>query len=114
MFRTELKIQEVATLVHSNHSQMVDKVAAAAGIRQGSCHELLSHDLNMSYVTQHSVLRFLMLDQRDDRMSICSDLIDNADKHGMFHNRIITGDETWRFLHDPQLKRQLAIIAKKE
>jgi hypothetical protein len=30
--RTELKIQEVATLVHVNHSQMADEVTAAAGL----------------------------------------------------------------------------------
>jgi hypothetical protein len=41
-------------------------------------------------------------------MSICSDLIDNSDKDEMFLNRIITGDETWCFLYDPQLKRQPA------
>jgi hypothetical protein len=36
------------------------------------------------------------------------DLIDSADKNGMFVNWIITGDETWCFLYDPQLKRQSA------
>jgi hypothetical protein len=41
-------------------------------------------------------------------MRTCSDLIDSADKDSMFLNRIITGDETLSFLHDPQLKRQSA------
>jgi hypothetical protein len=88
MFRTELKIQEVAMLVHANHSQMVDDIAAAPGISRGTC-------LNMSHVTQHSVPRILMQEQRDDHMSICGDLIDIADKDTTFLNQIITGDE-WR------------------
>jgi hypothetical protein len=49
--RTELKIQEVATLVCANHSQMTDVIAAAsaaAGISHGTCHKILSDDLNMS------------------------------------------------------------------
>jgi hypothetical protein len=47
--RTELKIQEVATLVHANCSQMVDEItAAAAGISHGTCHRILSDYLNMS------------------------------------------------------------------
>jgi histone-lysine N-methyltransferase SETMAR len=62
----------------------------------------------MSHVTQHSVPGILMQDQHDDCMSICHDLIDTADKDGMFLNRIITGDETWCFLYDLQLKQQSA------
>jgi hypothetical protein len=50
-FRTELKIQEVATLVRANRSQTVDEMAAAAaaaaGISHGTCHKILSADLNM-------------------------------------------------------------------
>jgi predicted ArsR family transcriptional regulator len=53
--RTELKIQEIATLLCANCSQTVDEIAAAAGISHGTCHKILSDDLNMSRVTQHSV-----------------------------------------------------------
>jgi hypothetical protein len=110
MVRTELKIQEVATLVHANCSQMVDEIAAAAaGTSHGTCQKILSDNLNMSRVTKYSVVpRVLIQDQRNDRMSICGDLIDGADKDGTFLNRIITGDETWCFLYDPQLKQQSA------
>jgi hypothetical protein len=53
-------------------------------------------DLNMSLVTQHSVQRTLVQD-RDSRMSICGDLIINADKDRMFLNLIITGDKNMVF-----------------
>jgi hypothetical protein len=75
-------------------SQTVDEIAAAAtaaGISHDTCHKMLSDDLNMSRVTQHSVPRFLMQDQCENHMSICGDLIDSADKDGTFLNRIITG-----------------------
>jgi hypothetical protein len=99
--RTELKNQEFATLVRANHFQTVDEITAA-GISHGTCHKILSDDLNMSRVTQHSVSRVLTQDQCDDHMSICSDLIDSADKDETFLNWIITGDEMWCFLYDPQ------------
>jgi hypothetical protein len=105
--RTELKIQEVATLVRTNCSQTVDEIPAG-GISHGICHKILSDNVNMSCVTQHSVSRVLMQNQRDDCMSIYGDLIDSADKDGMFLSQFITGDETWCFLYDPQLKRQSA------
>jgi hypothetical protein len=89
---------------------MVDEItAAAAGISHGTCHEILSDDLNMSHVTQHSVPCVLTQDQCDIRMSICRVLIDSADKDGTFLNCIITGDETWCFVYDLQLKQQSAI-----
>jgi hypothetical protein len=53
------KIKEAATLVGANLSQAIDEVkaaaAAAAGISQDTCHNILSDDLNISRVTQHSV-----------------------------------------------------------
>ncbi|KAJ4445723.1 hypothetical protein ANN_12408 [Periplaneta americana] len=92
--RTERKIQEVATLVRANRSQSVDDIAATVGVSHGTCYKILSDDLNMSRVTQHSVPRILSQDQRDDRMTICGDLISSADDDPTFLNRIITGDET--------------------
>jgi hypothetical protein len=71
---------------------MIDEIAAAAGINHGTCHKILSGDLNMSHVTQHSIPRILTQD-RDNRMSICGDLIDGADKDGTFINWIIIGDK---------------------
>jgi hypothetical protein len=95
--------------VHAIRSQTVDEIASAAGISHATCHRILSDGLNMSGVTQHSVPRVPAQDQCDDRMSICSDLINSADKDGMFLNRIVTGDETLCFyLYDPRLKRQSA------
>ncbi|KAJ4436093.1 hypothetical protein ANN_18720 [Periplaneta americana] len=106
--RTECKIQEVATLVSANRSQSVDDIVATVGVSHGTCYKILCDDLNMSHVTQHSVPRILSQDQRDDRMTICGDLISSADDDPTFLNLIITGDETWCFLYDPQLKRQSA------
>jgi hypothetical protein len=116
--RTELKIQKVATLVHANCSQTVVEIAAAAataeGISHGTHYKILSDELNMSRVTQHSVPQVMTQNQCDDHLSISGELIDSADTDGTFLNRIITGDETCCFLYDLQLKQQLAIIAMKE
>ena len=57
--RTERKIEEVAMLVRANRSQTVDDLAAAVGVSHGTCFKILTDDLNMSRVTQHSVPRIL-------------------------------------------------------
>jgi hypothetical protein len=84
MVRTEVMIQEVAMLVHVNFSKMVAEVGALAGISHGTCHIILSDDLNMSHVTMHDVPHALKQDQHDDHTSNCSDLINNSDKVGNF------------------------------
>ena len=60
--RTKPKIEEVATLVRANRSQSVDDLAVAVGICHGTRHKILSDDLNMSPVSQHSVQRLLTQD----------------------------------------------------
>jgi hypothetical protein len=97
MVGNELKMQEFVKLLHANCSQMVEEVTAAAGISHGTCHKILSDDLNMSHVIQRSVPCILMHDQRDDHVSTCRDLINSVDKDGTFLNQITTGDETWFF-----------------
>jgi hypothetical protein len=106
--RTEYKIEEVATLVRANRSQSVDDIAAAVGISHGTRHKILADDLNMSHVSEHCDPRVLTQDRRDDRMTICGNLVSSADEVETFLNMIIITDETWRFLYDPQLKRQSA------
>jgi hypothetical protein len=46
-----------------------------------------------------------MKEKSGEHMSTCGGLINSADKDGTFLNRIITGNETWCFLYDPQLKQ---------
>jgi hypothetical protein len=86
--RTEIKIHDVAKFVCAKCSQMVDEIATAAGISHGTCHKILSDDLNMSRVTRCSVPCVLTQDKHDD----CS-----ADKNWKFFIRIIRGDE-WQLL----------------
>jgi hypothetical protein len=41
--------------------------------------------------------QFLTLEQRDDRVTSCQNIIAMADADKIFVNKIITGDETWLF-----------------
>ena len=77
-------------LVCTNRSQSVDVLAAAVGVSHGKCYKILTDDLNMSRVIQHSVPRILTQDQRDDPMTICGDVISSADDDPTFLNWIVT------------------------
>jgi hypothetical protein len=93
--RTECKIEDVATLVRDNRFQSVDDIAKAVGINHGTRHKVLTHDLNISRVSDHCVPRVLTQVQRDNRTTICGDLMSSADEDETSLNWIITEDETW-------------------
>jgi hypothetical protein len=93
-------------LLCASYSQGANKVTAA-GISHGTCHKVLI-TWSYSIITQHDVPCVLTHDQYGDRMSTCGDLINRAHKDGTFLNQIITGDETWCFPYNPQLRWQLA------
>ena len=44
----------------------------------GTCQKILTEDLRMRRVTAKFVLRLLTAEQKDDRVSICTDLRDRA------------------------------------
>jgi hypothetical protein len=92
--KTEFKIQEFAMLVRAKRSQTVDSLAAAAatGISHCTRHKILSDDLNMSRVTQHSTPCILRQDQHDNHTSICSDPIHSADEDVTFYQLV----HNWR------------------
>jgi hypothetical protein len=105
MVNSELRIQKVA--MHANHFKTLHEVAAAAGSSHGTCHKILSDDMNMSrYLAQCSMRPDA--NQCDSHMRTFCNLIDSVDKDGTSLNWIITGDETWCVIYCLQLKLQWA------
>lgn len=100
---------EIAMLVCANRSQMVDEVTATGGISHGTCNKILSNDLNIFRVTQHSVPFVLMQEQCNNRESNSRHQIDNSDNDGIYLNWVRKGDKTRSFLYDPQMKLQSSI-----
>ena len=84
--RIERIVEDVGTLVRANRSQYLDHLTAAVGVSHGTCYKILTDELNMCPVTQHSVPHIPTQDQRHDRMTICGDLISRADVNLRFAN----------------------------
>jgi hypothetical protein len=64
--------------------------------------QIFTDDLEMRTFSAKMVPRFLTDDQKQRRLHSSSNLLHNVE---MF-DRVITGDETWCFQHDPETKRQ--------
>lgn len=84
----------------------VREIAEDCNISVGSCHEILVEKLGMHRVAAKFVPRLMSEDQKDNRITICQELIDRANDYDMFMRQIITGDETWVYGYDVETKVQ--------
>jgi len=64
--------------------------------------KILTEELQMRRVSAKCVPRLLTAEQKDDRMSICTDLRERAQNDLNFISSVITGDESW---FDPESKQ---------
>ena len=51
------------------------------------------------------VPRLLTAEQKDDRVSVCTDLRERAQNDPYFMSSVITGDESWVYGYDPETKQ---------
>ena len=59
----------------------------------------------MRCVTAKFVPRLLTAEQKDDRMSICTDLRDRTQNDSNFMTLVNTGNQCWVYGHDPETKQ---------
>jgi hypothetical protein len=104
--RTELNIADVADLV-KNDRRIASRMTESLNIPKAS-----SSDSERGFGKEKVVCTFcstpLTLEQREDRVTSCQDIITMADEDKNYFNKIITGDETWCFAYDPETKRQIS------
>ena len=62
-------------------------------------------DLDMRKVCAKMVQKELAEEQKQRRVTICRDLLERQDD---IFGRVITGDETWVYQYDPEIKWQSA------
>ena len=95
----------VREIIRADRRLTIREVAEKVRIAFGSCQKILTEDLRMRRVTAKFVPRLLTAEQKDDRMSICTDLRDRAQNDPNFMSSVITGDECWVYGCDPEKKQ---------
>ena len=76
-------IERVRQIICEDRRHTIDEVSMLVGISHGTCHKILTEDLEMQRV-----------DQKQQRLDICLDLRENAANDPIFLSNVITGDET--------------------
>ena len=102
---TEETVARVREIIRADRYLTIREVAEEVRIAFGTCQKLLTEDLRMRSVTAKFVPCLLTAEQKDDRMSICTDLSDRAQNDPNFMSSVITGDECWVYGYDPETKQ---------
>ena len=97
--RNDTCIQKVKEIIDADRRQTVDDVCLSAGISHGSCHTILRHDLGFKksgFYVPHK----LNQEQKEKRVEVCLDLLDQTVNDEKFLEKIVTGDESCVYPYD--------------
>ena len=94
-----------AKIIRADQGLTIREVAENVGIAFGTCQKILTEELQMRHVSAKFVPRLLTVEQKDDRVSICTDLRERAQNNPNFMSSVITGDESWVYGYGPETKQ---------
>jgi len=98
-------VAHVREIIRADQRLTIREAAEEVRIAFGTCQKILTEDLRMRCVTAKFVPRLLTAEQKNDRVSICTDLRDRAQNDLNFMSSVITGDECWVYGYDPETKQ---------
>ena len=102
---TEETVARVREIISADRCLTIREVAEEVRIAFGMCQKILTEDLRMRRVTAKFVPCLLTAEQKDDRVSVCTDLRDRAQNDPNFMSSVTAGDECWVYGYDPGTKQ---------
>ena len=67
---------------------------------------IITEDLEMRKICAKMVPRLLNEGQKERRVQVCQDILEQHETEPNLLKRVVTGDESWIFEYDPLTKRQ--------
>lgn len=99
-------VKKVEKMVLNDRRITIREVADEVGISIGSCHNIFSNVLGMKRVAAKFIPKLLNFDQKNNRMNIAQELLNDVNDDPSLLERVITGDETWVYGYDVETKAQ--------
>jgi hypothetical protein len=63
-------------------------------------------ELDMWHIAEKCLPSLISSDQEEYCIAVCTELKGQAESDSIFISTLITGDESWVFLYDPETKQQ--------
>jgi transposase len=99
-------IENVRFLILEDCRSTIREIADEVGISTGSAHSIVTEDLHMCRVVAKSVPKLLSQEQQQLRPEVVRDMLECANVDPEFLKTLITGDETWVYGYDLEMKVQ--------
>uniref|UniRef100_A0A8C4Q4B9 Mos1 transposase HTH domain-containing protein n=1 Tax=Eptatretus burgeri TaxID=7764 RepID=A0A8C4Q4B9_EPTBU len=99
-------IERVKQMVCADHRLTVRMIAEEFSINKDTVWSIISENLEMHKVCAKMVPKLLSEDQKQQRVTVCEDIIERLEDDPDLLGRVITGDESWIFEYNPKTKRQ--------
>ena len=106
MSSTPKNVETIRRLVHEDRRRTIKDIAAIVNVSHGTVQTFLTCDLNMYRVAAKFVPRLLTPEQKEHLVTICQELRQRALDDPSFMSSVITGDESWVYGYDPEIKQQ--------
>jgi len=84
----------VRELIRANRRLTIHEHSVEAGVPYGTCQAILTQDLNMRRVAEKFVPRILTAEQKEWRLYVATNMLQEAESDENCMGQIITGDET--------------------
>ena len=105
--KNEKNVDSVRSLVEEDRRLTICEIAQAVNISIGSAHSILTKDLGLSKLSARWVSKALRPDQLSLRCDLSTAILTKMEANeDAFFSRIVTGDETWIYLYNPETKQQ--------
>ena len=105
--KTDANIEKVGEIVRQNRRLNIRSVAELINVDKETIRQILHNNLNKKKVCSKMTPRLLTPEQKEIRMNICADILQNIENGPNFLENVITCDEScFFFQYDPESKRQ--------
>lgn len=104
--KTDDNIEKIGEIVRNDRRRSIRAIAEIANIDKETVRQILHDNLDMKKVCAKVVPKLLTPEQKEIRMSICADVLENIENDPNFLENVITCDETWIFQNDLESERK--------
>jgi Transposase (partial DDE domain) len=105
--RSEQDVRRIRDAISEDRRRSVREISDMTGICVNVVYRTLTETLNMNKVCARWVPRLLQQDQKAARVRLSRSFLNRYDREGdQFLHRVVTMDETWLYLYEPESKQQ--------
>ena len=104
--KTDENVERVRQKVRGDRHLTVRMIADELGMNCERVWRIITQDLEMRKICAKIVPRLLNEGQKERRVQVCQDILEQLETEPNLLKRVVTGDESWIFEYNPLTKRQ--------